>query len=117
MASMEPELAAASGSTGPISIDLGDGLTIMAAPSVVVDTDLREVGWRHGVNADEFFDSIRSLATRLTEALKAAAPTKISAEFGITASIKSGKLTALLVEGTGEATIKVSVEWDRSKTE
>jgi hypothetical protein len=115
MASLEPELRGAAGVAGPVSIDLGGGLSMLATPSVVIETDLTEVGWRDHVDAEEFFASIQSLASKLSEALKAAAPTKISAEFGITAGIKSGKLTALLVDGAGEATIKVTLEWDRSK--
>lgn len=102
---------------GPVWIDLGGGLSMLVSPTAVVDTDVQAVGWRDHVDADQFFASIRSWAAKLTEALSAAAPTKLSAEFGLKAAVKSGKLTALLVEGAGEATIKVTLEWDRTKAD
>ncbi len=40
-----------------------------------------------------------------------AGPTKATIEVGFEIAVKSGKLTAILVEGSGTASMKVTMEW------
>lgn len=96
-----------------VSIDLGEDATILVDTTLVDDGGIEEVAWTDGFEPDQFFKSIRLFAESLASALKAAAPTKINAEFGLKAAIESGKLTAFLVDGKGEATISVGLEWER----
>ena len=44
-------------------------------------------------------------------ALKKAKPKKASVEFGLEIAVEAGKLTALLMESSGTATLKIALEW------
>lgn len=116
MASLESESNVV-GLGGPVSLDLGNGVSVLLSPVVVDEADLQEVSWADSLDPETFFESVRSFTSQLTDALRAAAPTKITAEFGVKAAVKAGKLTALLVDGKGEATISVTLEWDRTKVD
>ena len=56
-------------------------------------------------------EAIEGLSTTIMDALKTIQPKKATVEFGIQAAVEAGKLTALLVSGTGTASIKVTLEW------
>lgn len=56
-------------------------------------------------------ESIEGLSGSILEALKRVRPRKATVEFGLEVGLESGKLTALLVKGTGTATINVTLEW------
>lgn len=56
-------------------------------------------------------NQIVSISKALVEPLKEVAPSKITLEFGIDIGVESGELTSLLVKGTGNANIKISLEW------
>ena len=63
---------------------------------------------------DGVTDSIEAIAERVTNALSRVRPDKAKVEFGIDVGVESGGLTALLVKGTGTATLKVTLEWESS---
>jgi hypothetical protein len=48
--------------------------------------------------------------------LERMAPDRWQLEFGLSLTIKSGHAFALFASGGVEATVNVTVEWDRSKT-
>jgi NTP-dependent ternary system trypsin peptidase co-occuring protein len=56
--------------------------------------------------------SIESIAADLTAVFARVKPRKASVEFGVEVGIESGKLTALLVKGTGKANLKVTLSWE-----
>lgn len=58
-------------------------------------------------------ESIRDISARLVEAVKAAAPDKATLELGFDLTMENGVLVAFLVKGTGTASIKVTLEWER----
>lgn len=64
------------------------------------------------------FDGVRAtvkgIATELAQAWEEARPTEASVEFALKLTAKSGKLTGLLVEGGGEASLKVTLTWKRA---
>ena len=57
-------------------------------------------------------DSIESIAAELKAIFARVAPRKASVEFGIEVAVESGKLTALLVRGSGKANLKVTLSWE-----
>jgi hypothetical protein len=63
---------------------------------------------------DGVTDSIEAIAERVTNALSRVRPDKATVEFGIDVGVEAGGLTALLVKGTGTATLKVTLEWESS---
>ena len=64
---------------------------------------------------DQVFDRIVPAAQKLAKALAtpitALHPTKATLEFGCSIGVESGQLTALLVKGSANANLKVSLEW------
>src|SRR5947209_15168132 len=59
----------------------------------------------------EVTDTVEGLAKALVTTLKKVKPRAASVEFGVQVGIESGKLTALLVKGTGNANLKITLEW------
>jgi hypothetical protein len=58
-------------------------------------------------------ETVTEIGTKLTEAWQAAKPQEASVEFALKLVVKSGKLTGLLAEGSGEAGLKVTLTWRR----
>lgn len=61
------------------------------------------------------FDGVRAtiegIAAELGEAWQKVKPTEASVAFGLKLTAKSGKLTGLVVEGGGEASLAVTMTW------
>ena len=62
---------------------------------------------------DGIAEAITEIATSVVQAIAKAKPHKANVEFGIEAAVESGKLTAVLLKGTGSASLKISLEWGR----
>jgi len=58
-------------------------------------------------------DSIEGIARGLMNTLDKVRPQKAKIEFGIEVAMKEGQLTALLVQGTATANLKITLEWER----
>lgn len=58
-------------------------------------------------------DTIEGIAASLTSCLQKIKPQKASVEFGLELAVESGKLTSLLVKGTGKANLKITLEWNQ----
>ena len=69
------------------------------------------VGAGNVLDFQQVSDSVEAIAESLMGAFKKVKPQKATVEFGVKATVKSGKLTTMIVEGGGEATIKVTLEW------
>jgi hypothetical protein len=66
----------------------------------------------------DFANVITGIATKLQSAIASVRPQEATLEFGIEAGIEAGKLTALLVQGTTKANVKVSLKWkERSSSD
>lgn len=55
--------------------------------------------------------TIRSIAETIGSAVKHSAPSKGTVSFGLEVAVESGKLTSLLVQGSGTATLNITLEW------
>jgi hypothetical protein len=60
---------------------------------------------------EDLTNSLASMSKAIYGAIQTIAPKKASVEFGIEIAAEAGKLTALLVKGTGKANLKVTLEW------
>ncbi|CCQ69174.1 ATP-dependent RNA helicase RhlE [Crocosphaera watsonii WH 0402] len=60
---------------------------------------------------DDVTNAIEAIATSITTTLDKVKPKKASVEFGVKVGVESGKLTTLLVKGSGEANLKITLEW------
>lgn len=101
-------------SDGSISIDLGEGKGTLHFQGAT--TGERDVAARQHLFSAEDFDAIiqtiEGFADRLHTALSNAKPNRAAVEFGIEIGAESGKLTALIVKGSGSANLTIRLEWD-----
>ncbi|MEV7282498.1 CU044_2847 family protein [Streptomyces sp. NPDC093111] len=59
--------------------------------------------------------ALSSFAGQLGDALHQAAPDRAVVEFGCQLGVQAGKLTALVVQGTASANLKVTLEWSKGQ--
>jgi hypothetical protein len=60
---------------------------------------------------EEVGRSIEGFSTAVLKAIRAAAPSEATIEFGLDLHAESGKLTSLLVEGSAAAALKITLTW------
>ncbi len=60
-------------------------------------------------------DTVSAIARQLTKAWEEAKPQEATVEFDLGLTVKSGKLTGLLVDGSGSAALKVKLVWRDEK--
>ena len=58
-------------------------------------------------------DAIEKVSKRIIEALRNANPDKASVEFGFQMGVEAGELAAMIVKGTADCNLKVTLEWTR----
>ncbi|MEI8211547.1 MAG: CU044_2847 family protein [Planctomycetota bacterium] len=63
------------------------------------------------LSIDGVMDAIKGIASRLHGVFEAVKPQEASVEFGVKLAAKSGKLTGLLVEGTGDTNFKIMLKY------
>jgi hypothetical protein len=71
----------------------------------------QDVGALEALDFKDVTATIERVAEAIGGALKQASPQKASVSFGIEVALKAGKLTSLLVEGHGKATLDITLEW------
>jgi hypothetical protein len=96
---------------------------VVVAESVLVDVDgvefyvevVDEGAGTVGLDDRFSFDGVRAtveaIARQLTGVWERVKPSEASVEFGLKVTGKSGKLTGLLVEAGGDASLKVKLTW------
>lgn len=61
---------------------------------------------------EKFSMSIEKIALQTLEPLKKLDAKKVTLKMGLSLGIESGGITAMIVKGTGNANIEVSIEWE-----
>ena len=61
---------------------------------------------------DEISSTIEGIAKTVVTTLRKIRPSKGIVEFGLQIAVESGKLTTLLVKGSGAASLKITLEWE-----
>ncbi len=56
-------------------------------------------------------EAIQGISWQVANAIESTRPQKASVEFGIDVGVKNGKLTAVLVKGSGQTNLKITLEW------
>jgi len=59
----------------------------------------------------DLWPTIEGIAQALSVVWKKVKPGKATVEFGIQVAVESGRLTALVIQGTAEANLKICLEW------
>jgi hypothetical protein len=60
-------------------------------------------------------EALCGMASGLRDAIKAVQPDVAEVEFGLDLAVKGSRLACLLVDGGATASIRVRLEWDKSK--
>lgn len=96
-----------------VTIDLGDGGTLkveaqdLGGAGLVADKDVV-------ARLPEVIGPVETISREVLEALKRVAPTKATVELGFSLGVEAGKLFALFGKASGEASLKVILEWSGS---
>jgi hypothetical protein len=83
--------------------------------ATIVGREENVAGFETAFSFTQITATIEQLAGALSAALRNAKPDKARVEFSIEAALESGKLTALLIQGSGTGNLKVVLEWDKSQ--
>ncbi|MCX2180498.1 hypothetical protein KV205_08150 [Streptomyces sp. SKN60] len=59
--------------------------------------------------------ALASFADQIGDALHRAAPDRATVEFGCQLGLQGGKLTALVVQGGVDASLRITLEWNRDQ--
>ncbi len=97
-------------------------LPISVGNNCVIYAEVMMLGGEEDVSSrllsiDDSMKAIEGIATKLSKVFEAVKPDKAVAEFNVTLTAESGKLTALLVSGGASTSIKISLQWGTSKQE
>jgi len=66
---------------------------------------------KHPLSFDGVRATVEGIATELAQVWQKVKPSEASVAFGLKFTAKSGKLTGLVVEGGGEASLMVTLTW------
>jgi hypothetical protein len=91
-----------------IAVDAG-GFTFYA--DVAQAGGAQPVGLDDVLSFDGVRDTVAAIATQLTQVWERVKPAEASVEFGLALTAKPGRLTGLLVDGSGSASLKVKLTW------
>jgi hypothetical protein len=69
------------------------------------------VGLNDVVSFEGVRETVTAIASQLSRAWEAVKPQEASVEFDLALTVKAGKLTGLLVDGSGSAALKVKLVW------
>lgn len=61
-------------------------------------------------------DTVRGVVRSVQMGLASAAPQSVTVEFGIDLSVKSGQVISLISDGSGQASVKVTLSWTEQST-
>jgi hypothetical protein len=92
-------------------------LVLVRADGVEFYAEVADAGGPQTVGLDEVFsfdgvrNTISAIGHELAQAWEAVKPAEASVELALKLTAKSGKLTGMLVEGGGEASMKVTLTW------
>ncbi len=73
---------------------------------------LEEVGRLEPGDLEAAFSTVEEVASLLHKKLSSIQPRRATVAFGVSLSMKSGKLAALVFEGKGAASLTVTLEWE-----
>jgi len=80
------------------------------------EDEMASVGLLDKLNLQEALDTVRDAAAIVYDKLEPLTPTKATVEFGVSFSVQGGKLTALLFDGKADASLTISLEWERDRS-
>jgi len=96
------------GRTQIVPVQINENITVMVeARGLGGEQDVS----RQLLDFEGVTDAIEALTGAIATTINKVKPDKATVELGLDIAVKSGKLTALLVEGTGKGNIKITLQW------
>jgi Trypsin-co-occurring domain 1 len=91
-----------------IPVKVSENLTILV--------EARSLGGEEDVSSkflsfDPVTDAIEAISTKIAATVQKIKPDKVTIEFGLEISVKSGELMTLLVNGEQKGNLKITMEW------
>ncbi|MEU1969688.1 CU044_2847 family protein [Micromonospora sediminicola] len=93
-----------------MQVRLPSGEVIWAQVRTDGPTNVAAGGLQH-LDVDELRSTISGVTRSVREAIEDLVPDQVQVEFGLSLTVKSGKLTSVLAEAGGTASLKVSLAW------
>lgn len=93
-----------------IPVRLKDGSDVMVEVTLLGGEE--QVGFRENFTFESITKNIEAISDHLLMAVKAVKPNKATIEFGVEFGVESGQITSFLVKGTGNANVKITLEWE-----
>ncbi|KOG34952.1 MULTISPECIES: CU044_2847 family protein [Streptomyces] len=93
-------------------VEVGDATLFVEARRLGPDTELEGLGDRLP-DLSAVTEALSSFAGQIGEALHQAAPDRATVEFGCQLGLDAGRLTALVVQGSANASLRVTLEWEK----
>jgi len=78
---------------------------------------MTSVGVRDHLDIGIALDTVSELGSIVVEKLKAAKPTRATVELKLGFAVEAGKLTSLLVTGSGDASLTITLEWSEKSAQ
>ncbi|HEU5380486.1 MAG TPA: CU044_2847 family protein [Ktedonobacteraceae bacterium] len=113
---MESELTGTATKTRPVKVQVDEETSIIVEARVLPG----ETNVKGGNQLQQFENvakTIEKVTQMLTQAWKAAGPSRASVELNIEFAWESGELLAMFVQGSTAASLKISLEWEKSHLE
>ncbi len=91
-----------------IPVQVNDDITVMV--------EAKDLGGEQDVSNLSFqqvTDTIEAVTQAIATSIDKVKPDKATVEIGFDITVKSGKLTTLIVEGSGKANLKLTLEWGK----
>lgn len=95
--------------TTAIPVTLSNGTVIQVETSLVRGEVAVSAGRLPEFN--QVISTIEGIAEEMNQLIKRVQPQEATVEFGVEIGVESGKLTTLLVKGSGKANIKIKLKW------
>lgn len=99
---------------GVVDAVLPGGTTARVRVAEGLGGGIGSVGLADTLHLEEAMAQIGEVASLVRDKLEPVMPTKATVEFGVSFSASSGKLTSLIFEGKGQASLTVTLEWEQS---
>ncbi len=94
--------------TAIVPVLLPNGKEIRVAATLLPGEE--EVSFK-ALPVGEIFDAVAGIAQAVVTTFQRVQPRTATVELGLEVGLESGRLTALLVKGTGTAHLKLTLEW------
>jgi hypothetical protein len=94
-----------------VPVTLPSGQTILARVQIEGPVDVGARTALRKLAVTDLRETVEGVTQSVAQALRRVQPDEVSVEFGVELAVKTGKLTSVLAEGEGKASIKLTLTW------